>query len=159
MQLTGLGARQAAWNESHTADTDPRMLPGSGFLPRLLGGGDRYAGVQYTGNLHRVYLYSMQYAPGEALSAVQSEVQRDLPPDSQPTDTVKAQCEWEFKYHSSMLAEALGGDDADGSFVVTYSTLVVNRDRTTSDSLVDLSNVTSVDVQIGQGLTLSDISC
>jgi hypothetical protein len=57
-----------------------------------------------------------------------------------------------------MLAEALRGDDADGSFVVAYSTLVVNRDRTTSDSLVDLSNVTSVDVQIGQGLTLLDIS-
>ena len=77
--LTGLGATQANWDTTHTPDPD--MAPGTAFLPRLPGGGDRYAGVSYT-TAGRVWVYQMNYVPGEPISLTQADVQRDLPPDT-----------------------------------------------------------------------------
>jgi hypothetical protein len=126
------------------------MDQGSAFLPRLPGvnGGDRYAGVLYT-NTDRVYVYTMNYS-GDPLATVQADVGRDLPPDSQPEPVVKASCEWEYRYQSQALAAVLGRDDPDGWFVVTYSTV---------NSNVDQSRITSVDIHVGHGLELFDISC
>jgi hypothetical protein len=155
--LTDLGATKAGWNSVHTVDPTKN---GEAYFPQLPGGdGDHYAGVQTTGPQNRVYLYGMQYAPGESVAAVTADMAKDLPPDARSIGIVKAQCEWEFKYRSAALATVLGADDPDGSFTVTLSTLIDHYNAPSTDNLLIPSDITSVDVASFAGMALADITC
>lgn len=73
--LTGYGATQAVWYQSHTPDPD-----GSGFFPRLGNGDDTYTGVQFTNG--RALYYTEHLYPAVPVDVALSSVGDELPFDA-----------------------------------------------------------------------------
>jgi hypothetical protein len=73
--LTGYGATQAVWDQSHTADPD-----GAGFFPRLGDGDDTYTGVQFTNG--RALSYTEHLYPSVSVDEALSSVGDELPFDA-----------------------------------------------------------------------------
>ena len=72
--LTGYGATQAVWDQSHSADPD-----GAGFFPRLGNGDDTYTSVEFTNGRALSYIEHL-YPPvpiDQALSSVGDELPFD----------------------------------------------------------------------------------
>ncbi|MBO0893640.1 MAG: hypothetical protein J2O39_04620 [Acidimicrobiales bacterium] len=73
--LTGYGATQAVWYQSHTPDPD-----GGGFFPRLGNGDDTYTGVQFTKG--RALAYTEHLYPPVPIDQALSSVGDELPFDA-----------------------------------------------------------------------------